>query len=53
MTGHEIALRMMTCKSHVVLYRINADEDAVSVIRAIHTKQNYLCVLFGNALLEE
>ena len=53
LTGHETALRMMTCKSHVVLYQIDADEDAVSVLRVIHTRRDYLRVLFGDILIEE
>lgn len=51
LTGHETALRMMTCKSHVVLYQIDA--DAVSVLRVIHAGRDYLRVLFGDILLEE
>lgn len=51
LTGHETALRMMTCKSHVVLYQI--DVDTVSVLRVIHTRRDYLRVLFGDTLSEE
>ena len=51
LTGQETPLRMLTCRSHVVLYQIDA--DTISILRVIHARQDYLRILFGDTLSEE
>lgn len=48
LTGCETDLRLLVCKNHVAIYRIEA--DTVSVVRVINARQDYLRVLFGDEL---
>ena len=51
MTGCESDLRILVCEGYIALYRIDA--DAVSVARVIHSKQDYMRILFRENNLDE
>ena len=46
LTGYETDLRMLVCENYIALYRIDNDNDMVSVARIIHAKQDYMRILF-------
>lgn len=52
-TGFETPLRMLTCKTQIAFYLVDADNDTVSIARIIDGRQDYMRLLFGEMAFAE